>query len=659
MDAQILDCTIRDGSCEVEFQFTAQDVAILAAGLDQAGIAFIEAGHGFVMGTNAIAKQLLPQVGCDMTAALDDEEYFKAIRPVVKNAKLGALFGPGYMGLGMEWIDMAADCGLEFMRIGTFANNGTLGIQREELKAGIRHAKNRGMLVCIQLMQTYAQSLEVAGDAARKMVDCGADIIYVVDSAGTMTPDEVARYVEAIRRRVDARVGFHSHNNTQTALSNCLAAIDAGATLVDGSLQGVGRATGNAPTEGLLALLQNRRNMERHVDQDLIFNLGRNYARRWVKGGFDPSHVLSGIGKVHSDRLHSVRKAAKAKGLRLDEVLVEAGRYFEQQDLTQRWTDETAAAACAKVAERGKPQRRSLESSALVSSLAASDSGLTDLAAVLKQQKVHAIRDRLKTMLVFARPSLWPLAGPSIVLRGGWAIAAVPSERVDLSSCDHEWLHEICVDDQLPRAESTLSTRSFSLSSLLADAATTRSRGAASLVACDDEELARDLSGRLWRGGCSVVEKGQPVPKGAFSAVYLQGKSGSKLLDSPELRAQLRPGTIVHVLGSEPLTAAQMQSLSQVDLRLPDVWSALVTFATLEESAAVVDGASAAAVPKGGGSYQIVAESGEVLDWSTTAVMGRWAPFASKAVGDRLSIRAIRDLYEERIRRIFSNPLDE
>jgi 4-hydroxy 2-oxovalerate aldolase len=656
MDAQLLECTVRDGSNEVKFQWTAEDVATMSAALDRAGFAYIEAGHGWAMGANAVARtpQIMAREGWDITGTLDDEAYFRVIRRVVRNAKIGALFAPGVLGggvLGTDWIEMAADCGLGFLRIGIFGNT----LEHQYMKDAIRTVKDRGLLLSLNILQTYLQSPDQIADLAKRAVDLGADWIYVVDSAGCMVPDEVARYVETIHKRVDARIGFHGHNNIQMAVANCLAAIDAGATLIDCSLQGIGRATGNPPTESLLGILQNRKNLERNIDQNLVFSLGRTMVRPWVQGGFDPTHVLSGIGKVHSDRLHAIAAGAQTHGLGIDDVLVDVGQSLEREGILSTFTNENAATACAEVAKRRNKERTVHDFSDLVTVLAEQEGRLKDVSTLVKQLKVHAFRDRLSTALLLVRAPLWPLAGPSIVVRGRWALGAIPCDRVDLSSLeDFAGLDAIYADERLPGARATesiggISIRSFSLSRILAEASTMRSQEAMSLVACDDSELARDLSARLWRGrGCVVLETGQAVPQSEFTSAYLQGRLGLSILESPAFRAQLRPGMTLQLLGAEPMSSAVLHSLGKVNLRLPDVWSVFVALATLEDAVEVVDGTSIEGPTEG---YQIIAGSGELVDWHNAAVIGRWAPLAAQTDGDRLSIPTIRSLYGEQIAR--------
>lgn len=90
---------------------------------------------------------------------------------------------------------------------------------------------------------------------ARVMTDTGAQVVHVTDSAGAMTPDDVRARVNAVRQHVpdDVAVGIHAHHNLSFGVANSLAAVEAGATWVDGCTCGLGAGAGNAPSEVFVA----------------------------------------------------------------------------------------------------------------------------------------------------------------------------------------------------------------------------------------------------------------------------------------------------------------------------------------------------------------------------------------------------------------------
>jgi pyruvate/oxaloacetate carboxyltransferase len=93
-------------------------------------------------------------------------------------------------------------------------------------------------------MKSYAEQPFELLQRAIPIVEHGATTVTVVDSAGGMLPNQVA-YVEVLKAGLDAEVGFHGHN-TAPANANSLAAVQAGASVIDTTLLGMGRGGGNA-----------------------------------------------------------------------------------------------------------------------------------------------------------------------------------------------------------------------------------------------------------------------------------------------------------------------------------------------------------------------------------------------------------------------------
>lgn len=109
---------------------------------------------------------------------------------------------------------------------------------------------------------------------ARRVVDAGPDEILLADTIGVAVPRQVGALVADVAR-LGIPVGVHLHNTRNTGYANALAALSAGATLLDASLGGIGgcpfapRATGNIATEDLVYLLEGE-GIETGVDLDAL-----------------------------------------------------------------------------------------------------------------------------------------------------------------------------------------------------------------------------------------------------------------------------------------------------------------------------------------------------------------------------------------------------
>ena len=98
----------------------------------------------------------------------------------------------------------------------------------------------------------------------RTAYDAGADVVALCDTNGGMLPGWVADVVHDVVQTTGVRVGIHCHNDTGCAVANTLAAVDAGATHVQGCINGYGERTGNADLVNVVA------NLELKLDRQVL-----------------------------------------------------------------------------------------------------------------------------------------------------------------------------------------------------------------------------------------------------------------------------------------------------------------------------------------------------------------------------------------------------
>ena len=89
--------------------------------------------------------------------------------------------------------------------------------------------------------------------------DSVVDVVYVVDSYGSLDPNDFSYLVGKFQKYLpNKRLGVHTHNNMQLAFANTLISAEKGVELLDASVYGMGRAAGNCPTELLVLILKNQ-----------------------------------------------------------------------------------------------------------------------------------------------------------------------------------------------------------------------------------------------------------------------------------------------------------------------------------------------------------------------------------------------------------------
>ncbi len=306
---RVVDTTLRDGMHTVAHQFTPAQMAAIAGAMDAAGIDTIEVSHGDGLGGSCL------QYG---RAAASDEAYLQAVAPVLTRSKLAVLLLPG-IGI-KEDLDMAASLGAKVARIATHVTEADISEQHMGL------AKKRGLEVMGFLMMAHMAPVETMVSNAKLMEHYGADYVYVVDSSGFMLPPEVKERVTALKIALTCRVGYHAHNNLGLAIGNTLAAVEAGADIVDGSLRAMGAGGGNAPTETLIAVLT-RLGLETGVDLYKIMDAAKlvDPFKSQPKEGPDATLMLGYAGVYSSFLLHTTRAAERFQVDPRD-ILVELGR---------------------------------------------------------------------------------------------------------------------------------------------------------------------------------------------------------------------------------------------------------------------------------------------------------------------------------------------
>lgn len=319
--ARIMEVTLRDGSYAINFQFTASDTAIIAAALEQAGFDMIEIGHG--VGLHA------SQAGRGQ-AAETDETYLKAAAETLKRAKFGMFCIPGIARV--EDIDMAAEYGMGFIRVGTNVT------EVDQSAAYIARAKERGMYVTANFMKSYVIPPAEFAQTVALSHRMGADVVYLVDSAGGMLPSDIETYFGIVRDTCDVPMAFHGHDNLGLSVANTLKAVEMGAILVDSSLQGIGRSAGNVPTEILVATLK-RIGMDTGVDLLDVMNAGEKYVRPLIRRkGVSSMDVISGYTQFHSSYMGTIRKYSSKYQVdprRLIERVCEADKVNATEELVE------------------------------------------------------------------------------------------------------------------------------------------------------------------------------------------------------------------------------------------------------------------------------------------------------------------------------------
>ena len=307
---RLTDTTLRDGSHAVSHAFTREHVRDIVTALDTAGVKVIEASHGAGVGGSTIQQGF---------SKVPEMELVKIAVDSAKQAKIAVLFVPG-IGTSRE-LRQAADQGIGVVRIAVHCTEADISEQHFRLAADL------GLERVGFLMMSHSQKPEKLAEQAKLMEEYGCECVYVVDSAGAMLPHDARERVQALKAAVNIQVGYHAHNNLGVAIGNTIAAIEADADQIDGTLRGLGAGSGNAPTE-LLGAVLDRMGLNDGLD---IFKLMD--AAEFVVAPMMPfqpipdrDSIACGYAGVYSSFLLHARHAAEEYDVDMRDLFMELGR---------------------------------------------------------------------------------------------------------------------------------------------------------------------------------------------------------------------------------------------------------------------------------------------------------------------------------------------
>ena len=247
----LFDTTLRDGQQTPGVDFSLDDKLVIIDMLDKLGVDYIEGGYP---GGNPIDNALF-------AVTRNTKATFTAFG-MTKRTGRSASNDPGLQTLlraKSKAICFVAKSWDYHVRVALECSNEE---NLEALRDSVRAARDLGKEVlvdCEHFFDGYKANATYAAACARTAYDAGARWVVLCDTNGGTLPDEVSEIVRTMTKIVPGdHLGIHAHNDTEQAVANSLAAVDAGARQIQGTLNGIGERCGNANLVSLIGTLSTK-----------------------------------------------------------------------------------------------------------------------------------------------------------------------------------------------------------------------------------------------------------------------------------------------------------------------------------------------------------------------------------------------------------------
>ena len=283
---KVVDATLRDGGLVNDFYFTDDFVKALYQANIDAGVDYMEMGY-------RASKKIFDESKFGKWKFCSDDHIREIVGENDTDLKLAIMADIGRHD--KNDFDEKVNSPVDLVRVAAYIH------QMPEAIDMVEDAAKKGYETSCNIMaisNSQEEDIKVALDMLGKTP---VDVIYIVDSFGSLYPEQIARIADLylnFAAKYNKKIGIHAHNNQQLAFANTIEACTVGVSYLDATVSGMGRGAGNCYMELLLSFLRNPK-----YNKIAIMNFVEKHILKLKEEGavwgFDLPYLLTGILNSH------------------------------------------------------------------------------------------------------------------------------------------------------------------------------------------------------------------------------------------------------------------------------------------------------------------------------------------------------------------------
>ncbi|MGN1450595.1 MAG: aldolase catalytic domain-containing protein [Eubacteriales bacterium] len=245
-DIKVLDATIRDGGLCCNFDFSDEFVTELYKTNVRCGIDYMEFGY-------KASKYVFSEKDFGKWKFCSEEDIRAIVGDNKTDLKIAVMADVGRCDYKTDFLPKEESV-IDMVRVACYIHQIPAAIEM------IEHFHKLGYETTCNIMAVSQTNLDQLEHALKMLSETNVDVIYLVDSFGSLYPENASEYARRYLAAVEGtgkKIGFHAHNNQNLAFANTIETLSYGVSFLDATVQGMGRGAGNCAMELLLGFLKN------------------------------------------------------------------------------------------------------------------------------------------------------------------------------------------------------------------------------------------------------------------------------------------------------------------------------------------------------------------------------------------------------------------